>query len=292
MRRILLLISIFVCTLPFSAVAYDLLIIKSQNSPVYDEILKGVRSTKQYSERVLSLSDYAKVDVRRIVREERPNAILTFGDLALESARKVTQTPVVPLMTSNLRQRSESQYNLSGIDTFIAPERYLNLFRQLKLPRVGVIYSKAKSGPYIQKAQRTAGRYGITLVTIEVSSPKEAIAQLSTLKGNVDALWMLPDPAVYSQTSIEGFTAFSIEQQIPFVSYASAFLSHGALAVIEMDINDLGVQAAEILEAIMDGQTQPTISPPRKASLKINSTISRRLGISRELLEKLQQGNE
>jgi len=271
------------------AVAYDLLIIKSQHSPVYDEILRGLHSTRKFTERVVTLSDYSEVDVKRIVREDSPKVIVTFGELALDATRKLNKVPVVPLMSSTYRQR-ENLDHVAGIEILIAPERYLSLFKQIKSQRVGVIYSKAKSGSYVQRAQKYAAKYGITLVLKEVTSPRETSAQLASLKGNVDALWMLPDSTAVTKETVEGYTHFSIDQKVPFISYASAYLPLGALAVVEMDKTDLGVQAGELIQELMEGQIPAVAPSPRKAMLRFNQNVVRKLGISPDLIEKIQQG--
>jgi len=69
--------------IPSAGIAYDLLVIQSQRSPVYDEVLRGVRSVAKHSHRIIVLNEYADVDLQRIVREENPLVILTLGDNAL-----------------------------------------------------------------------------------------------------------------------------------------------------------------------------------------------------------------
>lgn len=283
------MIYILVLLLPLPAQAYDLLIVQSQHSPMYDEVLHGIHSVRKFSERVITLSDYAEVDVKRIVREDRPSIVVTLGDLALESARKVQRVAVLPLMAISYRQTAGNHGSVNGIEILIPAERYLALFRRLKTHRVGVIYSKNKTGGYVLHAQRIASKFGIVLVPKEVSSPKEVFAQLDVLKDSVDALWMLPDSAVISQLTVEGFANFSIEQKVPLVSYASVYLSHGASVVVEIDRTDLGVQAGEMMVELLAGKPPVGGSAPRKAVLRLNQTVMKRLGIATELASKLQQ---
>ena len=289
MRHVTRLIYILVLLLPFPAEAYDLLIVQSQHSPMYDEVLHGIHSVRKFTERVITLSDYAEVDIKRIVREDRPSVVVTLGDLALESARKVHRVAVLPLMAISYRQTSGNHGFVNGIEVLIPPERYLALFKLLKTHRVGVIYSKDKTGAYVLHAQRIASKFGVVLVPKEVSSPKAVFAQLDVLKDSVDALWMLPDSAVISQLTVEGFANFSIEQKVPLVSYASVYLSHGASVVVEIDRTDLGVQAGEMIVELLAGETPVGEPAPRKAVLRLNQTVMKRLGITTELASKLQQ---
>lgn len=286
----------FICALffflPAPLEAYDLLIVKSQHSQIYDDVLRGIHSVSKFTERVITLSDYSEVDIKRIVREDHPSLVVTLGDLALESVRKVKHVAVVPLMAISYRQNSNNQDNIHGIEVLIPPERYLALFKQLKTRRVGVLYSRDKTGAYLQRANRSASKFGIVLVPKEITSPKEVFAQLDLLKDSVDALWMLPDSAVISQLTVEGFANFSIQQKVPLVSYASVYLSHGASVVVEIDRIDIGVQAGEMISDLLSGETASADSAPRKAVVRLNQTVMKRLGISSDLVGRIQQSGE
>ena len=49
--------------------AYDVLVLQTRPDPGYDEVLKGFRIDHNFSQRVIVLTDYAEVNVIRIVRE-------------------------------------------------------------------------------------------------------------------------------------------------------------------------------------------------------------------------------
>ena len=65
--------------LPVLAQAYDVLVLQSRRDPAYEEVLKGFNNVLKVSKRVIVLSDYAEVDVVRIVREDQPSLILTLS---------------------------------------------------------------------------------------------------------------------------------------------------------------------------------------------------------------------
>ena len=68
MRAIILLIAALLCAAP--ALAESLLIVQSSRSAVADAAVAGFRSACNLESRTLVLSDYAEVDLPRIVREE------------------------------------------------------------------------------------------------------------------------------------------------------------------------------------------------------------------------------
>lgn len=284
MRRFILLILVLATLLPSLAQAqdYDILMIQSRRNAGYEEVLKGFRAERNTSQRVIVLSDYAEVDVIQIVREDRPKLILAVGDAALTAARKVQQTPVVAVMSLGIHNLKASHPNLTGIGMFAAPERYISMFRAMKIRRVGVIYNPAKSGWYLRLARQAAEEAGIKLVTREVSAPRETVERLSTLAGKVDALWMLPDSTAVTRETTEAYFRFGQQQAIPVVSFAANYLGLGAAAVLEIDRIALGRQAGAMAAALLSGNRIESVPLgfPNGMTVKTNPGVLRRLGSS------------
>jgi putative ABC transport system substrate-binding protein len=282
MRCLFLIIIALATLLPSLAQAYDILILQSRRDPAYEEVVTGFRAVRSDSLRVLVLSDYADVDVVRIVHEDRPRVILAVGDAALTAARDIRNTPVVALMSLTIHSRKDSHANLTGIGMFAPPERYINMFRAMKTRRVGVIYNPAKSGWYMRLAQRAAEAAGIELVTREVSAPRQSIEKMASLAGKVDALWMLPDSTAVTRETAEAYFRFGQEQNVPVVSFATAYLGLGAAAVLEIDRLAIGRQADAMIAMLLRGNHAENIPLgfPNGTSVKTNSTVLRRLKVS------------
>ncbi len=282
MRRLILIILALAILLPSLASGYDVLVLQSGRNPAYDEVLKGFRFEQKTSLRLLVLSDYSEVDVVRIVREDRPRLILTLGDAALTAARKVQQTPVFAVMALNLNSNKPTQTNLTGIALFAQPERYIALFRSMKIRRVGVVYNSSRSGWYLALARQAAEQAGIELVTREVSAPRETVEQLATLAGKVDSLWMLPDNTAVTRETTEAYFRFGQQQAVPVISFAPNYLGLGAAAVFEIDRVAIGRQADDMAAAILNGNRSGGVSIafPDVLSLRTNPTVLRRLGSS------------
>lgn len=287
MRRLILLILALATLLPSLAQAYDVLILQSRRDPAYDEVLKGFRFEQKSSLRMLVLADYAEVDVVRIVREDRPRMILAVGDAALKAVRNVQNTPVLAVMTLGVNTQSVSQTNLTGISLYVAPERYMSMFQNMKTPRVGVIYSAARSGWYLDQAKRAAQQAGIQLVVREVSDPRATIGQLASLAGKVDALWMLPDTTAVTRESTEAYFRFGQENSVPVVSFAGNYLGLGAAAVLDIDRLALGRQADGFATELLSGKrTDRKVVFPAKALMKKNSSVLERLHVEPERSER------
>ncbi|GAC1465260.1 MAG: ABC transporter substrate binding protein [Desulfuromonadaceae bacterium] len=266
--------------LPTLAQGYDVLVLQSRSDPAYEEVLKGFRFDKKPSLRMLVLSDYAEVDIVRIVREDHPKLILAVGDAALRTARKVQQTPVVAVMSLGIHDMKASHPNLTGIGMFAPPERYISMFQTMKTRRVGVIYNPARSGWYLRLARLAAENAGIELVTREVSAPRETAERLSTLAGKVDALWMLPDSTAVTRETTEAYFRFGQQQAVPVISFAANYLGLGAAAVLEIDWIAMGRQADAMVAALLRGKRIDSIPLgfPNGITVKTNPGVLRRLG--------------
>lgn len=280
MRILIALILALATLLPCLAQAYDVLLLVSRRDPTSEEVLKGFRSACSCSHRTLVLSDYAEVDLARILREENPRLVVTLGDRALKAARRVSRTPVVSLMALGVRQQAALQSNLTGIDMFASPESYMELFRKLKVNRVGVVYDQARSGWYLRKARQAADKAGVTLVAREVDSSRDALEKLASLSGKVDALWMLPDVTAVTRETSEAYFRFGQSQSVPVVSFSASYLGLGAGAVVEIDRKDLGRQACDMVDDLLKkgrGSDMP-LAFPRNTSTRMNPDVIRHLG--------------
>jgi len=280
LRRLIALIIALAILIPSLAGAYDVLLLQSRRDPALEEVTKGLRNSCAFSHRLLVMSDYAEVDVSRIVREENPRLILAIGDTALKAASRVNRVPVMALMAVGVRKQTASQPNLTGIDMYAPPEKYLEIFRNLNSRRVGVVYSKSRSGQYLRRARHAADKAGIELVVREVSTPRETVAQLSSLTGKVDALWMLPDTGAVSRDSSVAYFEFGQSQNVPVVSFSSAYLALGAAAVVDINRSGLGRQGCGMVKELLGGRYVSVVplAFPDATAVRTNPAVLKRLG--------------
>jgi putative ABC transport system substrate-binding protein len=281
MRRFILTILALATLLPSLAQAYDILVLQSRRDPGYEEALKGFRAGQPASQRTIILSDYAEIDVGRLVREDHPALILAVGDAALTAARKVRNTPVLTIMSLGSETGGALSSNLTSISMLVPPDNYFNLFNKMHIFRVGVIHSNAISAAYLRKAREAARHSGIELEEREITSSRETIGQLQGMKGKVDVIWMLPDRGAVTHESSEAYFRAGQEFRIPVISFASSYLSLGAAAVFDIDRTALGRQAAALAGKILAGEVpaaRQTI-PSSGFTLRTNSSVARLLGL-------------
>lgn len=275
MIRLIFIMLTLATLIPSLASGYDVLVLQSSRNPAYEEVLRGYRAGQTASQRTIVLTDYAEVDLHRILREDRPALILTMGEAAQNVARTIRNPPVLTVMSLGINNLKAAQPNQTGISMFASPERYMTLFEDMKLRRVGVVHNADKSGWYLNQAITAARQVGIELVVREVSSPRETLIQLQSMSGKVDALWMLADTTAVTQETSKDFFRFGQENSVPVIAFSTSYLGLGAAAVLEIDRVALGKQAAAITRSIL-GATKPGNSSPvfpQSVTLKYNPAV-------------------
>jgi putative tryptophan/tyrosine transport system substrate-binding protein len=266
--------------IPLPALAYDALVLQSLRERGFEEAVRGMKRECGASMRTVVLSDYAEIDLTRILREEHPRLIIAVGDRALEVAGKQRSTPVLYMMALHPKVRPGAP--VSGVGMLIEPQRYLAVFDSLGTRRIGVISDPAKTGPYLKKAYGFARRNGTDLVVREVRSPKETLAMLESLRGKVDALWMLPDLTAVSPETTEAYFLFSQGERVPLVSFADVYLTMGGAVALGIDRHDIGRQLGAMAQSVLDGTPieDLPVQSPRKVLLRVNEGVLRRLKLS------------
>ncbi|HLO24557.1 MAG TPA: ABC transporter substrate-binding protein [Geobacteraceae bacterium] len=273
-----------------AARAHDVLVIQGLRVKPYDEAYRGFRSSCDADTRRVYLPDIDKTDLGRLVREERPRLIVAIGADALASAQKVKNIPVLYLMVLHPQAVVHGNRNITGVAMNAPPEKYFDLLKKISpAPRtIGLVYDPAKSGYLAKRAQQAARARGMELTALEVSKPSDVPRALTTLKGAVDALLMLPDTTVVTSETVEFFLLFSQNNGIPVISFASKYVDLGALLSLDIDGADQGRQAGEMARRILDGAAVsdlPSVEA-RRTHLKTNRSVARKLGITLDSIDR------
>ena len=261
--------------------AADMLILQSSRDNAYSQAVSGFSTYYPGDARVVILSDYAEVDVVRLVKEEHAQTILAVGENALTACRKVREVPVVALLAPSVNHY-KLPGNVYGINILADPSKYIGLCQSMGKHRIGLLYDSKKSGRYVHQATQAAREAGVSIETLEVHDGHEVQAALGKLRGKVDALWVLPDSTVVSAVNMEAYILFSINNKVPIISYLKQHLRNGAAASLDVDFFDLGRQAGEICKQLerKGARGAPSVVAARKVLLNTNEGVMHKLGIA------------
>jgi ABC-type uncharacterized transport system substrate-binding protein len=88
---------------------------------------------------------------------------------------------------------------------------------------------------------------------------------------------------------VEAYFLFSLGQRIPVIAFANHYLEKGAVAALDTDRVDMGRQAGELASKMLSGGTpaEAGVVDARKAVLRTNDSVARKLGIALTDLERI-----
>ncbi len=280
---IILLITLFISP---PSHAEDIAAVKSADIRPYRDAVNGFKSAVKANvyEYVMEGSDNSII-LMRLKEPQGTDLIFTLGTDALTLVKdKIRDIPIVFTFVLNpdadIKSRSP---HIAGIDINIPPEDQFNALLQVvpQVKRIGVIYDPSKSQSIINEAETAAKKLGISLVTRKIDSKAEAINAISMMEGNVDALWMAPDTTAITPESINYMLLFAFRNRIPLIGISDKYVKDGVLLALSFDSEDIGRQAGEIANSILEGKDIKKFSlvKPRMVKFSINLNTAEKIGI-------------
>ncbi len=221
-----------------------------------------------------------------------PRCVVTLGvrSLQLAVARSKefpawSQVPVLAALIPQLAYRSLAEQMPKGSSAVWLDqpvERYMGLLRAA-MPlrhRVGVLIgpgSQAQEG----KLEAAASARGLQLVQSNISTPTQDIfPNLQFVLGACDVFLVLPDPVLYTASSLQNILIASYRQRVPLLSYAAAHTSAGATLALHTPVETVATQVLAALRTLSVQQGLPPPEGPRDLAVSVNDQVARSLGLN------------
>lgn len=271
--------------------AAEIVAVQSFNIKPYNNALRGFKNACNCNVKRFVVSEVV-VDIVRKIQEAEPDVIIAIGNDALNRVKRIKNIPIVYIMILNPQSVISNEENITGISMNITPEKQLALLQQAlpDVKNIGLLYNPFRTGYFVKEAQHAATAMGIELIAKEIHSSKDVPALLKSMKGEINAFWMLPDVTLVTPETVEFLLLFSIENRIPVITFSDKYLKMGALMSLDIDVNDIGKQAWEITKKVLTGTEIKRIAKTdaRKADVTINQKAAKklRITISNEILNK------
>lgn len=212
---------------------------------------------------------------------KKPDMILTIGTKATKITSKRTQKiPIIYNMIFNTERFNNP--NITGISLHIPLRIKLKYIKKIlpQAKRIGLIYTHKSLHSY-KEAIKTCKNYNYKLITKKVTSGKDLDEAIKEIAWKIDLFIMVPDSQLYFPQSVKYLLLETLKKKIPVIGLSSIYTKAGALLSFDCHYKDMGLQAGEIAEKIVKGQTPSDIIPlsPRKVHISINTLVAERLGI-------------
>ncbi|MGD0884195.1 MAG: ABC transporter substrate-binding protein [Thermodesulfovibrionales bacterium] len=293
LRSIFALIAVFISVLhPIISEGHDVAVIKSADIKPYNDALSGFKSSCGCSITEIPYQESDPAALPKSIAQLHPDAVLAIGMDAFQGAQSIKDIPVVFTMVPHLPSSVTGRQNIYGVSMTVSPEKQLDTILQLvpTAKRIGIIYDPQNAESFVREASQSALAKGIILIPKKASKPGDVPSLIESMQDKIDVFWMLPDTTVINAETVNSLLLFSFQNKIPIFAFATKYVEMGALAALNIDPVDLGVQAGEIMKRLLDQKKGGIAAPvaPRKTVLTINRKIARKLGIdiSKTILEK------
>jgi putative ABC transport system substrate-binding protein len=225
------------------------------------------------------------------------SVVVAVGQKSFAFARsKAPATPTVFCLVLGV-SKSMLSSTVTGVPMEPDPTSILTAIKAVApaVRRVGLIYNPATSELFLPAAQRGAGELGLILVAHPVSGPAEVKEAARAMPGAIDALWLPPDPKLFSKEVFIFLLGFSAERSVPLIGFIDSFTQAGALASVSADYPEMGTRAGRLASEIAlrppDKRTPvPGLSfSPGKLTINLKTAAALKVTVSPTALSMAKQ---
>ena len=284
---------ILILVLPSAARGAEILVLQSARIPAYDDALQGLASilsrdnpggkaiqAHTINTHILSEAS-SPVNLRQQIAGAQPDLLVAIGSSSLSLVKDLAAIPVLYLMVP-FPEDGKSRH-ITGVNMTITAVQQLDALVAAAptAASIGLLYDPARTGALVREAEAYAAQHHLNLAALPVRQADEVPAQLTSLKGRIDWLWMVPDLTVITPQTVDYILLFSLENRVPVLTFSKKYLDQGAVLSVSFDPYDMGKQAGELALKILHG-TRPADLPPegaRKVTVARNAKAAQMLGI-------------
>jgi len=137
------------------------------------------------------------------------------------------------------------------------------------------------SNSLLEFKQATIERHlNLRIETVQAGAP--VYKPLSSLLGQVDVLWALPNDQIYNPASFQNILLSSIRAGVPMVGFSAAYVRSGAMLGVYATPQPMARQAAQMVRNMLVGghAAGAAVAPqfPKAFEVGVNQAVARSLG--------------
>jgi putative ABC transport system substrate-binding protein len=142
--------------------------------------------------------------------------------------------------------------------------------------RIGLLFDPVHNSGFRDQA-REGTPPGVSLVPVAVSSRRDIPAVLKRNFAEVDALWLVPDRTITTESLIQYIIRESIYNKVPVIGYNRFFYESGAVLSFIFDYREIGSQSGEEVLQVLSGH--PCSRKPPLYRIWLNEKVAKSMGI-------------
>lgn len=303
-----ILITFYLFTLPVLSRDNDVIvIIKSQDIVIYNEVVEGVKShtnlLNQYTIKEFSANNDNRVMLNildDIKNNIRPKLIITVGPLAsLITINNIDNIPIIFCAVRNWESFFQKKPNITGIEFENNPNLEIRYMKMTipKINNIGIIYNELYSEDFVSRFSDVAFRENVSIVSRSVRHSNNerrtlnrVMREFDRIKNSIDVLYLIADPVVVSENSFLLIKEKSIEYGIPVFTYTEQFVREGMLASISPNYFNVGSQTGSLASRILVSNESPNdidVQVPLGSFFTVNFTTAENLSLKTDYLRNV-----
>jgi putative tryptophan/tyrosine transport system substrate-binding protein len=185
-----------------------------------------------------------------------------FVAVGPEAVRFASEEPVLETMTwlysmvLNPPKVFGQAETACGVPLDIPAQRQLEMIAQglTSIKRLGLLYDPRYNSEFFTMAATEAPSLDLKIVPLKVSSKKDIPVVLKQQWENIDALWLIPDQTVISESIVQYIIKDALFKKTPVIGYNRFFYESGAALAFVFDYEELGRQTGRLATTILMGK--------------------------------------
>lgn len=260
----------------------------------YLQALEGVQSRLGAAEslriEVVHLEGQSQDEKQRVkdkLSQEPLDGIVTIGPEALLFAWSAYPGETVPkvycMVLNPLKLLDEVNIPAGtgcGVALNVPPDRQLRTFGRYlpELRRIGLIYNPRQNALVAHAADMAASLQGLEIHHLQVASRADILSVLERSWSGIDALWMIPDSTVASESLIRFIIKEAIANNVAVLGFNRFFTESGAALALARNYEAIGRQAAELMLTRLTGHPCTSVVP--LYDVLVNTDVLKAVGLS------------
>lgn len=167
----------------------------------------------------------------------------------------------------------------AGISLNIPAQAQLEIIKAVlpDIKSIGILYDPDHNSDFFREAAIDARSMDLKIIPLDVSSKKEIPIVLKQHWKDMDALWLIPDRTVISETIVQYVIKNALFEKVPVIGFNRFFYESGAALAFVFDYKELGEQCAREAIKMLSGETLNKTPPVFRTW--VNARVMRNLGI-------------
>lgn len=245
----------------------DVAIIKTSGIGSFDDARNGFSSICFENKKEFNLMEDLsnQNEIASQIKGGSYNLIVGMGSLAAKFAKdNFPNVPLVFCMVLNTDVNSLKSDNTTGVSIDVRIKDQFTVMRNInkKIKRVGIIYTQPANDPLIASARSIAQELDMSVVTSGIAGSQDIQKAMNDIVGKIDALWIPPDPSLYSDEVIRYIGSTSLTKLIPCFGPNERYVRSGAIFSMTFDPVEAGRTAGDLANKILQG------TPPSKLQIQ------------------------